>query len=129
MNYNTNHPLSCLLQQAKIPCTTVQVLSTGRIWLLQSCQTVEAATLRSFSTARNRGGATTVGVGEGVPICLGAPGDGYSDELARSIQLCPPMSELSSRHDKGINIQVDDSPIGPYLLKEFVRTIYTVNAD
>jgi len=48
----------------------------------------------------------------------GEMGDNYSDELARSIQLCPPMSELSSGHDKGINIRVDNGPIGPYLLNE-----------
>jgi hypothetical protein len=61
-------------------------------------------------------------------LILGAPGgatgDNYSDELARSIQLCPPMSELSSGHDKGISIRVDDGPIGPYLLNEFVGTIH-----
>ena len=65
-------------------------------------------------------------------LILGAPGatgDGYSDELARSIQLCPPMSELSSGHDKGINIRVDDGPIGPYLLNEFVGTICAANPN
>jgi hypothetical protein len=51
----------------------------------------------------------------------GATGDNYSEELARSIQLCPPMTELSSGHDKGINIRVDNGPIGPYLLNEFVE--------
>ena len=52
----------------------------------------------------------------------GANGDDYSDELTRSIQLCPPMSELSPGHDKAIKIRVDDSPIGPYLLNEFVES-------
>jgi len=45
-------------------------------------------------------------------------GDSYCDELARSIQLCPPMSELSAGNDKAIKIRVDDGPIGPYLLNE-----------
>ena len=57
---------------------------------------------------------------------LGTPeatGDNYSDELARSIQLCPPMFELSV-HDKAIKIRVDDGPIGPYLLNECVRTLH-----
>lgn len=55
----------------------------------------------------------------------GATGDDYSDELARSIQLCPPMSELSPGHDKGIHVRVDDGPIGPYLLNESVGTFHS----
>jgi hypothetical protein len=58
-------------------------------------------------------------------LILGAPGakgDSYSEELARSIQLCPPMTELASGHDRGINIRVDNGPIGPYLLNEFVES-------
>jgi hypothetical protein len=54
----------------------------------------------------------------------GAKGDDYSEELASSIQLCPPMSELSAGHDRGINVRVDNGPIGPYLLNEFVGTMH-----
>lgn len=54
----------------------------------------------------------------------GAKGDNYSEELARSIQLCPPMTELASGRDKGIHIRVDNGPIGPYLLNEYVGTIH-----
>ena len=43
------------------------------------------------------------------------------DYLSRTIQLGYPMSELCPGRDKAIKIRLDDGPIGPHLLNEFVR--------
>jgi len=43
--------------------------------------------------------------------------DGDVDE-SHTINLCPPMSELSAGRDKAIRLRLDDSPIGLQLLNE-----------
>lgn len=112
-------------------------LLPGRMWILTFSAVTEAL---PGGRTENRWYLSLELEGQSPPTAVnatflilgtpGATGDGYSDELARSIELCPPMSELSPGHDKGINIRVDDSPIGPYLLNEFVGTIHaTSNAD
>jgi hypothetical protein len=55
--------------------------------------------------------------------------EGDSIDLVRSIPLCPPMSELSPGHDKAIKIRLDDGPMGPYLLNEFVGIIHASPYD
>jgi hypothetical protein len=110
-------------------------LLPGRMWILTFSSVTEAlpggrTENRWYLSLELEGQSPPTAVNASFLI-LGTPatGDGYSDELARSIQLCPPMSELSSGHDKGITIRVDDGPIGPYLLNEFVGTIHTANAN
>jgi hypothetical protein len=105
-------------------------LLPGRMWILTFSAVTEAL---PDGRTENRWYLSLELEGQSPPTAVnatllilgtpGATGDSYSDELARSIQLCPPMSGLSSGHDKGINIRVDDGPIGPYLLNEFVGTI------
>lgn len=59
-------------------------------------------------------------------VILGSPDtaeDNDSVDLYRSIQICPPMFELSPGHDKAIKIRLDDGPMGPYLLNECVGTM------
>jgi hypothetical protein len=60
-------------------------------------------------------------------VILGSPEtaeDGDSVDLFRSIQICPAMSELSPGHDKAFKIRLDDGPMGPYLLNEFVGIMH-----
>jgi hypothetical protein len=106
-------------------------LLSGRMWILTFSAVTEAlpdgrTENRWYLSLELEGQSPSTAV-NATFLILGTPGamgDNYSDELARSIQLCPPMSELSPGHDKGINIRVDDGPIGPYLLNEFVGTIH-----
>jgi hypothetical protein len=108
----------------------------GRMWILTFSAVTEAL---PDGRTENRWYLSLELEGQSPPTAVNATflisgtpgemGDNYSDELARSIQLCPPMSELSSGHDKGINIRVDNGPIGPYLLNEFVETIHATNAN
>jgi hypothetical protein len=106
-------------------------LLPGRMWILTFSTVTEAL---PGGRTENRWYLSLELEGQSPPtavnatfLVLGTPGateDNYSDELARSIQLCPPMSELYPGQGKGINIRVDDGPIGPYLLNEFVGTIH-----
>jgi len=116
---------------------TLIMLLPGRMWILTFSSVTEALpggqTENRWYLSLELGGQSPPTAVNAAFLILGTPGakgDSYSDELARSIQLCPPMFELSSGHDKGINIRVDDGPIGPYLLNEFVATIHaTTNAN
>ena len=59
-------------------------------------------------------------------IILGSPDateDADSEDPARSIQISSPTLSLSPGHDKAIKIRLDNGPMGPYLLNEFVRII------
>lgn len=104
---------------------SVEFIASGRMWILTFSAVTE--TLPGGRT-ENRWYLSLQLEGQSPPtavnatfLILGTPGateDNYSDELARSIQLCPPMSELSPGHDKGISVRLDDGPIGPYLLNE-----------
>ena len=103
-------------------------LLPGRMWILTFSAVTEA--LPSGRT-ENRWYLSLELEGQSPPTAVnatflvlgnhGTMGDHYSDELARSIQICPPMTELSSGHNKGIHVRVDDGPIGPYLLNELVE--------
>jgi hypothetical protein len=58
-------------------------------------------------------------------VILGSPDaveDGDSDPV-KSIQVSAPMFSLSPGHDKAIKIRLDNGPMGPYLLNEFVGII------
>jgi hypothetical protein len=58
-------------------------------------------------------------------VILGSPDaaeDGDSDPI-RSIHVSAPMFSLSPGHDKAIKIRLDNGPLGPYLLNEFVVII------
>jgi len=104
---------------------SVEFIASGRMWILTFSAVTEnlpdgRTENRWYLSLRLTGQSPPTAV-NATFLILGTPGttgDGYSDELARSIQLCPPMSELSPGYDKGIHVRVDDGPIGPYLLNE-----------
>lgn len=101
----------------------------GRIWILAFSAVVE--TLRD-GRSENRW-FLSLELGEHSPatevnaslVVLGssdATEDGDSEgPLSRSILLCPPMTKLSPGRDKAIKIRLDDGPLGPQLLNEFVE--------
>lgn len=60
-------------------------------------------------------------------VILGSPDAAETpDSDDRSIQISSPTFSLSPGHDKAIKIRLDNGPMGPYLLNEFVGSIRAV---